>query len=635
MEALQVQWSNSKQQDLESRLMGFWADDEWHIEDCPLRTEKTPVSTVKVIQFGCRWRSLNTELKYACWQKVEKKDWSIKTLWQSSTAIRRIADWLSSVSFHTSSLAERSLANWELSLGSYLLEMGYWKNRSAHRLDHSHTLKEYRLINPEITVFRQIYKTIQDTYDERPEYEKEIWDLRKLGGVDNLSKSNYTITFEPITQSWLRSVAKQFIRYTLSTYSQSECCNRAVTLKNFSGFLRECHPSIQPSGIDRPLIVEYISYLLSSGQKNSTRLRRLSHLRIFLETCAREGWLDVPDKRLIYSEDFPKPDKSQPRYIPEEVMTQLNQHLDALTPMLRRMVLIIQEAGMRIGELCRIPFNCLMQDAQGDYFLRYHQYKMKKDHSIPISKEVASVIKEQQQAAKKECGDFPFLFPSPREWNKGKPVKQKLFSDALNRLAYEKKICDNSGTQWHFQAHQFRHTVGTRMVNLGVPQHIIQRYLGHESPAMTSTYAHIHDQTLKQEFAKFKDKIVDVTGKAVSREEVVAQMTEGLDFNSIDDQWMKKNILAQALPNGLCSLPIVQGVCPYGANKCLSCTHFKTDTRYLDKHKDHLERTSKIVEWAQENPESRRAIEILKENLPVKENLERIITSLEGSQDEA
>jgi hypothetical protein len=39
---------------------------------------------------------------------------------------------------------------------------------------------------------------------------------------------------------------------------------------------------------------------------------------MFLETCAREGWLDVPDKRLIYSEDFPKLNKSQPRYIPLE-----------------------------------------------------------------------------------------------------------------------------------------------------------------------------------------------------------------------------------------------------------------------------------------------------------------------------
>jgi len=34
---------------------------------------------------------------------------------------------------------------------------------------------------------------------------------------------------------------------------------------------------------------------------------------------------------------------------------------------------------------------------------------MKKDHSIPISKEVAAVIQEQQRIVKEECGDFPFV----------------------------------------------------------------------------------------------------------------------------------------------------------------------------------------------------------------------------------
>jgi integrase len=33
------------------------------------------------------------------------------------------------------------------------------------------------------------------------------------------------------------------------------------------------------------------------------------------------------------------------------------------------------------------------------------------------------------------------------------------------------------------------------MINNGVPQHIVQRYLGHESPQMTAVYAHIHDST--------------------------------------------------------------------------------------------------------------------------------------------
>ncbi|NEU75466.1 hypothetical protein PI95_023630 [Hassallia byssoidea VB512170] len=41
------------------------------------------------------------------------------------------------------------------------------------------------------------------------------------------------------------------------------------------------------------------------------------------------------------------------------------------------------------------------------------------------------------------------------------------------------------------------------------------------------------------------------------------------------------------------------------------------------------DRTNKIVTWAEENSQSRRSQEILKENLPVKTNLERIIVSLE------
>ncbi|NEU75465.1 tyrosine-type recombinase/integrase [Hassallia byssoidea VB512170] len=59
------------------------------------------------------------------------------------------------------------------------------------------------------------------------------------------------------------------------------------------------------------------------------------------------------------------------------------------------------------------------------------------------------------------------------------------------------------------------------MINNGVPQHIVQRYLGHESPTMTATYAYIFDKTLKNEFIKFKDKIVDVTGKTISQDAIV------------------------------------------------------------------------------------------------------------------
>jgi integrase len=46
----------------------------------------------------------------------------------------------------------------------------------------------------------------------------------------------------------------------------------------------------------------------------------------------------------------------------------------------------------------------------------------------------------------------------------------------------------DGGRVW-FEAHQFRHTVGTSLINNGVPQHLVQRFLGHESREMTNTWS--------------------------------------------------------------------------------------------------------------------------------------------------
>ena len=85
------------------------------------------------------------------------------------------------------------------------------------------------------------------------------------------------------------------------------------------------------------------------------------------------------------------------------------------------------------------------------------------------------------------------------------------------------------------------------MINNGVPQHIVQRYLGNESSEMTSRYAHIYDQTLKTEITKFHGRVVNVAGQVVE--------SAYPELDTADLQWFKRNVQAQALPNGSCSLP--------------------------------------------------------------------------------
>lgn len=337
--------------------------------------------------------------------------------------------------------------------------------------------------------------------------------------------------------------------------------------------------------------------------------------------------------RLIRDSDYPKPEGKLPKFIPETVMTQLNQHIDLLHPYVMRFFLVLQEVGMRISECCALSFDCIYPDGQGDFFIKYYQFKMKKDHVVPISKELAAVIQEQQQAVREEFGaQKDLLFPTPKmqlggkrvypraglAWSRGTLIKN------LNTLAESANILGPDGSVYHFTYHQFRHTTATRMINNGVPQHIVQRYLGHETPTMTSTYAHIMDETLKKEFAAFQGKMVDINGKIYEPEDIATTLVEGSDPDDIDAQWLKKNIAVQSLPNGLCSLPVVQGSCPH-ANACLSCPNFRTDHRYLPQHRDQLAKTEKIIATCKANGWQRQ----LEMNESVKSSLVKIIEPLE------
>ena len=169
---------------------------------------------------------------------------------------------------------------------------------------------------------------------------------------------------------------------------------------------------------------------------------------------------------------------------------------------------------------------------------------MNKDHTISISKELAGVIQEQQNYIRNNLGSsFGYLFSgrsmgSKRFLPQNKPMNPSAFTDYLKRLCTTNNICDASGQLWDLTAHQFRHSVGTRMINNGVPQHIIQRYLGHESPSMTATYAHLFDSTLSHEIAKYQGRTVNISGQVLS--------AENPELETSDLQWFKRKVQAQA-----------------------------------------------------------------------------------------
>ena len=433
---------------------------------------------------------------------------------------------------------------------------------------------EYRREDEKILLFRQLYMTIRNAYDDRPALEKDKWDMREMGLAVNLVSGKYYLNFTLISQPWLRQLAKKFMEYRINKLSPGHCIKMLNSLGTFSQFLETHAPDASISSIDRSLIIEYIAFLRTKDLKSKSRAGLLIDLRTFLETCVCllniEG---LPRERLIFGDDIPKRDTGPSREIPEGVLVQLRKHLTSLGTTMLRMVVILLETGMRVGELCNLSLDCLMQNEKQEWYVCFYQMKSKQEHVVPlIDEEIVSLIQAQQLDIRKQWGEAcSYLFPSAR--TSALPFQYTMFTRRLNEWAREKEIRDDTGRLYRFQSHQFRHSVGMRLMNNDVPLEVIARLLGHSSVEMTKVYARKRNSVIREEFerARRKRKTVNYQGQIV---------TGDSQANELDVQMLRKGIRGQTLPVGGCGRILLLGKCDH-ANVCLTCQFWLTSTEDL------------------------------------------------------
>jgi integrase/recombinase XerD len=438
----------------------------------------------------------------------------------------------------------KSLEQWEESLRTHLVQKGKLSQRKGKSLLSTQEYREYLHEDERIRLLRRLFKTIGDVYDDRPETEKDIWDAHAMGLPPDATSRYRFLDFTPIPQSWLRFLAKEFLKYRTANRSMSTCAHRLYSIVAFSRFLTQHYPAISASDVDRAVMSAYISYLKERKISDIHRLHLLTEICDFFETCAlRLGIEGLVRDRLIFSDDLPALPERESREIPEPVLEQLREHLETLPTTMLRMVVILLECGMRIGELCTLPLDCLVGNEEQGWYLRSYQSKMKQEHIIPlVDPTVIGAIQAQQRDMCEQWGSTcPYLFP--RTSAHRLPFSQGTFRGCLNRWALEREIRDTSGKLYRFQAHQFRHSLGMRLLNEDVPIEVIGRLLGHHSFVMTQVYARKRIQKQREELERVarRRKTVNYLGQVV---------TGDVRANDPEAQLLRRGIRGQTLPVG-------------------------------------------------------------------------------------
>jgi integrase len=267
-------------------------------------------------------------------------------------------------------------------------------------------------------------------------------------------------------------------------------------------------------------------------------------------------------------------------------------------PQAMRMILLQILTGRRASEIRTCAFDCLSPlpgratagaddpAADNEEIARFHYAQSKIDaapDNILVDREVAQVIEEQQQWIRQRFGDIEprFLF-TQRLGNRTatKPYPSGTYAWMLREFSNIVQITDSKGRAVGLShTHRFRHTKLTRLAELGLPIHVLQRYAGHASPTMSMHYIAQREEHAEQAFLATAKLNADSTRVSFSRED-----HDSLHLFDRADRF---------LPHGWCLLPPLQ-TCDKG-NACLTCSVFVTDQTHQGALQQQLTDTAELI----------------------------------------
>jgi integrase len=385
------------------------------------------------------------------------------------------------------------------------------------------------------------------------EFGRDVWLMRRLG-----RPGNEQLSFEKIPQPWLRDLAKRWVRWRLAAELNLETVRRGVrSLSRFGAFCARTGVG-SLAEVDRALLERYLADLHAEWSGRQRHNDHIGQLNSFLQAIRQHRWDGtIPATALIFADDYPKRNAPVPRVLAEHVMAQVEQPSNLHrwgNPAFRVVTMVLVRCGLRVNDALRLQADCVITDEEGAPYLRYVNHKMKREALVPIDEEICAEVTGQQERA----GLSPWLFPRPIKNPDGRfPSSSGTYREALYRWLQHCDVRDEQGRPVHLTPHQWRHTLGTRLINRDVPQEVVRRLLDHDSAEMTAHYARLHDTTVRRHWEAARK--VDITGKSVTIEQ---------DGALSEAAWAKQRLgrATQALPNGFCGLP-VQRACPH-ANAC-------------------------------------------------------------------
>ena len=491
-------------------------------------------------------------------------------------------------------------------------------------------------------------RVLEAAYDTREWWQREAWrpaEDPRIPQRDHEPRGRESIGFTGFSAPWLRAGLQWFGKCVLETgqMAWSTLMQRVGAMTEFDAFLAgrgsfPPHLADDPAAV-RALMRDYLAHVSTrrvgrgarAGELISASQRKIlvicveqfyafmhDHAEEAAAVLAEPGWLRLGPQHAMLVRRGERPRRRSSgdprRIIDDTTMTKIMGQAGTLgapaadggfgDEQAMRLLMLQARLGRRINELCMLDHDPLsmLDHPSGDQDpgaftarLRYQQTKIDgAPDTILVDAEIVAIIRAQQGWAARHfaAGGRPgrtprYLFlASMMNRNGDRPYSAGQFRKLLTELAARSGIRDGDGRVIDLQrTHAFRHTAATSLLNAGVPLHVVQRWLGHLTPAMTMTYAQTLAETAEAEFLRYRKLTSDGRETTLNPEDLY-------DMLQLDQR------TDRILPHGYCTLPPRQS-CDRG-NACLTCDKFVTDASFLPELRQQHQRTLQLIEIRQQ-----------------------------------
>jgi site-specific recombinase XerD len=243
-----------------------------------------------------------------------------------------------------------------------------------------------------------------------------------------------------------------------------------ATVKGYCSYLNKFLAFVESNDLEiRSINARHIkmfrNYWIEQGLKPVTVNGIISAVKNYFDFLVEEGILDgnpIVLKRLRI-----KVDKPLPAFMtPEELVFS-----NWLTTTPRNVALgfrTMLATGMRVSEVSSFSSRDVIEMSNGGYVIRVRHGKGDKERYVPIME--AKVLEDLLEFKAGRAEDLPFL------------------GVTISSLAGWARRC-RMETGLNFYSHRCRHTVGTQLLQRGVPIDRVQDVLGHADISTTRRYA--------------------------------------------------------------------------------------------------------------------------------------------------